>query len=1406
MAQRSPNLMEFDDDSPRVAPPATLAAPTSSSSNGPSSYFSDLRPPVATAPEPLVLPPPLSSPPPSASTAPEPERLALSFFVSCTGVDGALAASSSSARTAQTFVRGALSMLAQSTGGKAKAPPAADVNVEVRVSRELPAHRALPGESDAAASRTLDTESFWSERRRSRDPHFAVGFTVRCQALAAYDRHVQIFVMVPDDSQASNKNSQLFGYAQTTFHEMYAVAASSGFQQPLTLPVHSTLLDGATVVLRFAGAQPLPHALFAAYKNAFRTFRFNAETPTATTTLAVEEAAEVDVSVKVPLQLMRVCHLELSQMYDDWKARYNYNRKKSRHFADDAEALNFGHDVYRVQVVCGRNLSSPSPSTSSSGGTSGALDGAGTGRPSTFSLAGRSSLMNRLKTQAGKWGGPGSGGSGGTSNDVSGETGAVLNPFVVVKYSDGGASGPPYEFAVGRTNTEYETANPVWSSNKHAAKCSHGKPTTKLFVSASLPSRVEVSPVNTLKQFLFYRPSALQSGSGDLSGWLRFDVFNESYAYMTGVEHELIGEVTVPLQSVRDTMTVEQHVVSADTDGSDDDTDKPSRSQTVSSLTLVDWFDVRSPTTDEVLGQLQLRLHIVLANPVASASDPQPDPTADLVPSESDDDVSYATEPRTQRLAADCAPPPTSNPLENEMPLEFLHPHVLTLRRHLAEVTSMIRLSERLLAQRQTFKSSQDKKRADVQSIPTNLHVAYFRIYRNVASLQPSTLPSAAVVVAAAAPVLPQASTEDLLGLGFSNANADTDNEPAPATVSTDAPSLLQPHLMRPETHATVTCGAPTAHAMGLSESGLREMELEIHRLQGLLDKCTPRLVTTSVSDAASFVTEDAASDFVFSSIVDDEQESDDNGDSADNADNGDNGDSSDEFRAVAASSGAPHATDPPPSESATLKPPPSPKKAAAATKYSTMAARAVAGAKAAKKRLPAPKKAASTAKPKDPSQQQLSSTATATTEGDSAKISDAKYPTLRTEAEADDGADPTTSVNYAVRVLCRLEMLRTEYYLRKSVAVSQSVSGLVACFLAELELRLAERNVAVLEQLAAVGFLVGWESLISSHGKELRMLSDAWVAIKCLETFAFQLVESAAEDERESESESENERPDGWVGADVVLEKREHVGYTIRVPVPAAQFALLPESLRLGGLISVTSVLFTQGINEMQSLANMVGHAGVSIQNKINSTSFRSIVAYYNRLTASSAAAAVSSSSSSSAEHSRGSGQHPDESLRQLRVSVEGESSSAKNTCILLHASDAVRSLNGGRVTYCKSGKDRTAMSVTLEQARLLVQRKRHVLEAIEAGGSGGGFASSFSSSSSSSADASSGGNPLDEVKSVANVLREFGVRMEIAHKNVGRFKYSFNAIQRKLLPEIYRPPMNTIQDIVTSVTARDS
>ena len=90
---------------------------------------------------------------------------------------------------------------------------------------------------------------------------------------------------------------------------------------------------------------------------------------------------------------------------------------------------------------------------------------------------------------------------------------------------------------------------------------------------------------------------------------------------------------------------------------------------------------------------------------------------------------------------------------------------------------------------------------------------------------------------------------------------------------------------------------------------------------------------------------------------------------------------------------------------------------------------------------------------------------------------------------------------------------------------------------------------------------------------------------------------------------------------------------------------------------------------------------------------------------------------------------------------------------------------MNGGVQIMCKSGKDRTAMAITWEQVRR------------------GGIS-----------------------QSLVNSFREYGVRIAVAEKNIGRPVYSFNSIQRLALPKEYRPPVNVIQDLQTSYHHQNS
>ena len=101
-----------------------------------------------------------------------------------------------------------------------------------------------------------------------------------------------------------------------------------------------------------------------------------------------------------------------------------------------------------------------------------------------------------------------------------------------------------------------------------------------------------------------------------------------------------------------------------------------------------------------------------------------------------------------------------------------------------------------------------------------------------------------------------------------------------------------------------------------------------------------------------------------------------------------------------------------------------------------------------------------------------------------------------------------------------------------------------------------------------------------------------------------------------------------------------------------------------------------------------------------------------------------------------------------------------SKRMAILSLSSSIARSVGGGRVTMCKSAKDRTSMSITLEEANLLVR---------------------------------SHGLLADDVETFTNLLRTYGVRRENARKNIGKAQYCFSALQNYMLPQDYQCPPGT-------------
>lgn len=92
-------------------------------------------------------------------------------------------------------------------------------------------------------------------------------------------------------------------------------------------------------------------------------------------------------------------------------------------------------------------------------------------------------------------------------------------------------------------------------------------------------------------------------------------------------------------------------------------------------------------------------------------------------------------------------------------------------------------------------------------------------------------------------------------------------------------------------------------------------------------------------------------------------------------------------------------------------------------------------------------------------------------------------------------------------------EWLLFQRMQRLPVCVSQALGALATILHASVRVALAN-SPADLRQWANCGFLVGWESLLSTHGKEEKMLGDTWGAVMALQSLRVRLTrrEGAAE------------------------------------------------------------------------------------------------------------------------------------------------------------------------------------------------------------------------------------------------------------------------------------------------------
>lgn len=135
------------------------------------------------------------------------------------------------------------------------------------------------------------------------------------------------------------------------------------------------------------------------------------------------------------------------------------------------------------------------------------------------------------------------------------------------------------------------------------------------------------------------------------------------------------------------------------------------------------------------------------------------------------------------------------------------------------------------------------------------------------------------------------------------------------------------------------------------------------------------------------------------------------------------------------------------------------------------------------------------------------------------------------------------------------------------------------------------------------------------------------------------------------------------------------------------------------------------------------------------------------------------------------------------------GSGSGSKNIQFLALGTDVVRMLDGGLIVCCKSAKDRTSMSVTLEQARLVVRHAQNRF-----GSNALALPLAFGQGTVKTDRGSVEAQQLG--RGFLDLMRLVGVRRANVFKNTGKTSYAFNALQRSTLPPSLRPPAEACKE----------
>jgi len=357
-------------------------------------------------------------------------------------------------------------------------------------------------------------------------------------------------------------------------------------------------------------------------------------------------------------------------------------------------------------------------------------------------------------------------------------------------------------------------------------------------------------------------------------------------------------------------------------------------------------------------------------------------------------------------------------------------------------------------------------------------------------------------------------------------------------------------------------------------------------------------------------------------------------------------------------------------------------------------------------------------------------------------------------------------------RLMCsvlRLQQLKEAVQLthavkyRRDVCFSQALTSLVSALMSRLWCN--PPDPVFLSVLTQIGPLVCFEGLLSMHGEDVTIINDMIVAIEDLRAVEFTLI--LVENKKNMNSNFKSSAPEKAVGKDKPLVASissfplprvtgSRTNLKVMLPVPDWVYTILPLQDIKTMTFTITPVFFNIGINEQATIADKLGNNGPQERN--NSDNFKILTDYVRRYKKMNFFS-LSEKKESNIRHS----QNNDEALIDDLMSIlknEVSNKKNKNVDVLSLSSQICLKLNGLRFTSCKSGKDRTGMSATLEEVNIL-SREFDLAD--------------------------------NEYQKALDTLRSDGTRRINCMKNIDVDKYAFNTLQLSTFPRQYRPPVGT-------------